>query len=136
MLVVESIAKIRREHLVHGKSIKAIARERGVSRNTVRKVLRSGETVFRYNRSSQPLPRIRQTQPGEPPPQSSAPLLQAAELPVAVFAFCSKAVACIGRSLKGKAVVTDVTIVCVIVGFLHMRHELAFVGKDDREFSR
>jgi hypothetical protein len=33
MLVVESIAKIRRDHLVEGKSIKAIARDRGVSQN-------------------------------------------------------------------------------------------------------
>lgn len=58
MLVVETIAKIRRDHLVEGKSIKAIARDRGVSRNTVRKVLRSGETAFRYERGAQPLPRL------------------------------------------------------------------------------
>ena len=31
MLVVETIAKIRRDQLVEGKSIKAIARDRGVS---------------------------------------------------------------------------------------------------------
>jgi DNA invertase Pin-like site-specific DNA recombinase len=42
MLVVEMIAKIRRDYLVEGKSIKAIARDRGISRDTVRKVLRSG----------------------------------------------------------------------------------------------
>ena len=58
MLVVETIAKIRRDHLVHGKSIKAIARERGMSRNTVRKVLRSQETAFRYERAEQPLPKL------------------------------------------------------------------------------
>jgi transposase len=58
MLVVETIAKIRRDHLVDGKSIKAIARDRGVSRNTVRKVLRSGETAFRYERGTQPLPQL------------------------------------------------------------------------------
>ena len=58
MLVVETIARIRRDHWVHGKSIKAIARERGLSRNTVRRVLRSGETVFRYEREAQPLPRL------------------------------------------------------------------------------
>ena len=52
MLVVETIAKIRRNHRVAGKSIKAIARERGVSRNTVRKVLRSEATAFRYEQSS------------------------------------------------------------------------------------
>ena len=58
MLVVETIAKIRRDYFVDGKSIKAIARERGVSRNTVRKIIRSGETAFRYARGSQPRPRL------------------------------------------------------------------------------
>ena len=58
MLVVETIARIRRDHRVHGKSIKAIARERGVSRNTVRKVLRGEATAFRYVRAAQPLPRL------------------------------------------------------------------------------
>jgi transposase len=52
MLIVETIAKIRRDHFRDGKSIKAIVRTRGVSRNTVRKVLRSGETEFRYERHS------------------------------------------------------------------------------------
>lgn len=55
---VETIAKIRREHFVHGKSIKSIARRRGVSRNTVRKVLRSTDTEFRYERESQPLAKL------------------------------------------------------------------------------
>lgn len=58
MLIVETIAKIRRDHLVHGKSIKAIARERHISRNTVRRVLRSGETAFEYRRSTQPRPKL------------------------------------------------------------------------------
>ena len=58
MLVVETIGKIRRDHFVHGKSIKAIARDRGLSRNTVRKVLRSKETAFCYERQSQPLPKL------------------------------------------------------------------------------
>jgi hypothetical protein len=44
MLVVETVARIRREHFVKGKTIKEIARDLGVSRNTVRRVLRSGET--------------------------------------------------------------------------------------------
>ena len=39
MLVVETVARIRRLHLVQGKSIKAICRELGVSRKVVRKVL-------------------------------------------------------------------------------------------------
>ena len=47
MLVVETIARIRREHFVKGKTIKEIARDLSVSRNTVRRVLRSGETSFR-----------------------------------------------------------------------------------------
>jgi hypothetical protein len=48
---VETIARIRREHFVKGKTIKEIARDLGVSRNTVRKVLRSGETSFEYERT-------------------------------------------------------------------------------------
>ena len=50
MLVVETIARIRREHFIKGKTIKEIARDLKVSRNTVRKVLRSGETSFEYER--------------------------------------------------------------------------------------
>ncbi len=58
MLVVETIARIRREHFVNGKQIKTIARERGLSRNTVRKVLRSSETDFHYERERQPRPKL------------------------------------------------------------------------------
>jgi DNA replication protein DnaC/transposase len=58
MLVVETIARIRREHLIKGKTIKEIARDLKVSRNTVRKVLRSGETSFEYERSVQPRPKL------------------------------------------------------------------------------
>jgi predicted transcriptional regulator len=54
MLVVETIGRIRREHRVKGKSIKEIARDLKVSRNTVRKVLRSGVTSFEYARAVQP----------------------------------------------------------------------------------
>ena len=50
MLIVETIARIRREHFLKGKTIKEIARDLKVSRNTVRKVLRSGETSFEYER--------------------------------------------------------------------------------------
>jgi DNA-binding NarL/FixJ family response regulator len=52
MLVVETIARIRREHFIKGKTIKEIARDLKVSRNTVRKVLRSGETSFEYERQA------------------------------------------------------------------------------------
>jgi hypothetical protein len=54
MLVVETIAKIRRLSLVQGKSIKAICRELKISRKVVRKVLRSDETKFRYECKHQP----------------------------------------------------------------------------------
>ena len=58
MLVVETIAKIRRAFFKQGKPIKAICRELGVSRKVVRKVIRSGATEFRYEREDQPLPKI------------------------------------------------------------------------------
>jgi pyruvate/2-oxoacid:ferredoxin oxidoreductase alpha subunit len=50
MLTVETIGRIRREHFL----IREIARDLKVSRNTVRKVLWSGETSFDYERSVQP----------------------------------------------------------------------------------
>jgi transposase len=58
MLVVETIGRIRREHLVKGKSIKEIVRALKVSRNTVRKILRSGATALEYQRLVQPRPRL------------------------------------------------------------------------------
>jgi transposase len=50
--------RIRRERLVKGKSIKEIARDLKISRNTVRKVLRPGETSFSYEREVQPRPKL------------------------------------------------------------------------------
>jgi hypothetical protein len=44
----------RREHFVKGKTIREIARDLNLFRNTVRKVLRSGETAFEYERGVQP----------------------------------------------------------------------------------
>ena len=58
MLVVETIAKIRRAFFKQGRPIKAICRDLGVSRKVVRKVIRSGATEFRYVREDQPLPKI------------------------------------------------------------------------------
>jgi transposase len=58
MLIVETIAKIRRAFFVQGKPIKAICRELRVSRKVVRKVVRSEATEFRYEREAQPLPQI------------------------------------------------------------------------------
>ena len=55
---VDTIARIRREYFVRGKTIKEICRELHVSRNTVRKVLRSGATSFEYEREVQPLPKL------------------------------------------------------------------------------
>jgi transposase len=58
MLVVETIAKIRRAYFAQKKSIKAICREFRVSRKVVRRVVRSEATEFHYERGRQPLPRI------------------------------------------------------------------------------
>jgi len=37
VLVLETVAKIRREHFARGKGVKTIAREIGLARNTLRK---------------------------------------------------------------------------------------------------
>ena len=58
MTGVETIARIRFEHFQNGKPIKRIARELGIARDTVRKVLRSGATEFTYKRTVQPQPRL------------------------------------------------------------------------------
>src|SRR5436305_6331497 len=58
MLTVETIGRIRREHFIKGKTIKEIARDLKVSRNTVRRVLRSGATSFEYERDVQPRPKL------------------------------------------------------------------------------
>jgi hypothetical protein len=58
MLIVETIAKIRRAFFVQEKPIKVICRELRVSRKVVRKVIRSEATEFRYERGRQPLPKI------------------------------------------------------------------------------
>jgi len=58
MLIVDTIGRIRREHFVQGKTIREIARDLKLSRNTVRKVVRSGETAFFYGREVQPRPKL------------------------------------------------------------------------------
>jgi transposase len=58
MTGVETIARIRFEHFQNRKGIKRIARELGVARDTVRKVLRSQATEFSYKRATQPLPKM------------------------------------------------------------------------------
>jgi orotate phosphoribosyltransferase-like protein len=58
MKSVDSIARVRRAFHVEGWSLKRISRELHVSRNTVRRILRSNETSFSYERERQPKPRI------------------------------------------------------------------------------
>ena len=58
MLVVETIARIRRDHLVRGVPIKKIARDLRVSKNPVRKVVRGDEASFSYERKIQPMPKL------------------------------------------------------------------------------
>ena len=58
MKSVDTIARVRRAFYVQEWSLKRICRELHVSRNTVRKILRSEETSFSYEREHQPLPKI------------------------------------------------------------------------------
>src|ERR1700755_899202 len=58
VLGVETIGKSPRAYFVDGQPIKAICRELGVSRKVVRKVIRSEATEFRYERETQPLPKM------------------------------------------------------------------------------
>src|SRR6266849_4439622 len=58
MLIVETIAKVRRAYFIQKKPIKSICREFRLSRRAVRKVIRSESTEFRYERGRQRLPRI------------------------------------------------------------------------------
>ncbi len=58
MLIVETIAKIRRLYFVEKVKIKAINRRLNLSRNTIRKVIHSGATEHRYEREHQPLPQL------------------------------------------------------------------------------
>ena len=58
MKSVDTIARVRHAFHVEGWSLKRISRELHVSRNTVRRILRSNETSFSYERERQPKPRI------------------------------------------------------------------------------
>jgi transposase len=55
---VDTIERVRREFFVRGRSLKEISRDLHVSRNTVRKIVRSGATAFEYERRVQPRPKI------------------------------------------------------------------------------
>ncbi len=50
---METIGRIRRKHFITGRTIREIARDLKVSRNTVRKVLWSGATSLEYERAVQ-----------------------------------------------------------------------------------
>ena len=58
MLVVETIAKIRRAFFHQKKPIKTICRELKLSRKAVRRAIRSEATEFRDERSVQPMPKL------------------------------------------------------------------------------
>jgi transposase len=58
MLTVETIRKIRLSVHRDGKSIRQTAKDLHLSRNTVRKAIRSGETSFSYERCNQPRPKL------------------------------------------------------------------------------
>lgn len=58
MICVETIGKVRRLHFVEQKGIKDIGRSLNLSRGTVRKIIRSGESEFKYERKSQPYPKL------------------------------------------------------------------------------
>ena len=58
MLIVETIAKVRRLFRNEHKSIREISRELRISRKVVRKALRSDATAFAYKRQRQPRPQL------------------------------------------------------------------------------
>jgi transposase len=58
MLIVETIAKIRRLFRHEHTSIREISRELRLSRKVVRKALRSDATAFAYKRLRQPRPQL------------------------------------------------------------------------------
>jgi len=58
MLIVETIRKIRLSVHRDGKSLRKTAEDLNLSRNTVRRVIRSQETAFTYKRKKQPMPRL------------------------------------------------------------------------------
>ncbi len=60
---METKAKVRRDFFVQKKSIKQIVRERQLSRNTVRRILRDDDTSSEYQRTIQPCPVLGKHEP-------------------------------------------------------------------------
>jgi len=58
MLDVDHISKVRLARFRDGKGIREIARDLGLSRNTVRSIIRSGITDQKYERTEQPRPKL------------------------------------------------------------------------------
>ena len=62
MITVDTIGRVRRAYFVQEQQIEAIARELRLARNTVRDIVRAGETGAateqRYRRAAQPLPQL------------------------------------------------------------------------------
>ena len=58
MVTVETIGRVRHAFHVKGRKIKEIAREFRLARNTVRTIVRGEETEHRYERKTQPLPKL------------------------------------------------------------------------------
>ena len=58
MLALETVAGIRNDHFRDKVPIKAIARKRGISRNTVRKAVREGPEAFGSAGKRQPKPKL------------------------------------------------------------------------------
>src|SRR5271167_2809485 len=58
MIGVDKIGQIRRAYFEQQRSIKEIVRTLSVSRATVRKVIRSHKTEFKYARGVQPTPKL------------------------------------------------------------------------------
>jgi transposase len=58
MLIVETIAKVRRMYHVQNRGFKTIARELKLSKNTVKKIIRSEMTKQTYVRSEQPYKKL------------------------------------------------------------------------------
>ena len=84
---METIAKIRRDYHVEKKGIKQIARERCVSRNTVRKVIREDEVEFRYERKK---------------PRNSIGMHIESLSPHLTLAMCQNVASCITAALSKK----------------------------------